>query len=564
MAQAAGPKTIERIRTRAARWLTRQAWRRWGVAALLLLILWAGIRLRFDSLRYDWYVQADEANMLAVTEHVASVGNLDTSWNVPAIPAPFRALGYHFSGYFLASALALHVAGDPPEPRARLLLLRRMSAAYGALAILATSALGMLLFGAAPAVAAAGLAALATQLYQDGLYVRPETFVTLLFLAAISLLLWDGPPRGVRGFIAAVVFGFLLATKVSFLPLAPVLILAWVPRNGTGLPRSLLRRPTARELRAPASIAAILCAGTALGFALGAPYAVLHPGAYWDGIELLSVQYHRVHWPHSLPGAGLLERLAFGFRFFRATLGLPLLLAALWGGAACVLARNWRAALLFALSLPLFAYFCATPAFFERNVSHLLPLVLLFAAYGAWHAAGLAARWPIRSGVRGWARWRAGAVRGAAFAALLIPVALTETATTAKLRFVVLPGYEERRVTALRQSLEAEFGVRALDPGWIASVDEAKLMIPGGCAPALVRFRWPLDAVSQSVLDWLTTSEGFRDVGRVESAFSDIPTSTLHTYHSATSVFLWRDGHGGRCGGGLERPGQAATRLRER
>src|SRR6185436_1753396 len=83
--------------------------------------------------------------------------------------------------------------------------------------------LGHKLGGWVAAVSAGLLTAVATLLVQDAHYIRPEPFVTVLTLAAVTVSLPAAGAQRWRPLAAALCVGLLVACKIS------MLALAWLP-----------------------------------------------------------------------------------------------------------------------------------------------------------------------------------------------------------------------------------------------------------------------------------------------------------------------------------------------
>jgi hypothetical protein len=501
---------------------------RWAAAGLLLLLLLAAA-LRIGSLRFDYH-HPDEIISVKVAERMVDAGTLDTNWRHADLPIHFKQPQYNFSGYLLGAAAVLQVRQWWPvaEPAPPGDWLRAWSAVLGVVVVGLTFAVGRLFFGTATGLVAAVCACFFPLLYQDSLYARPETWVTALTLGAVGLLAAPRPVFRGAHLLAAFLMGLLVATKVSMALLLPLLLLALRPPApaaslrawGPPDPRPRWARAWDRARWLPLALLA--------GFVAGAPHALANLDDYFAGIEFLRHQYNEGHWPHGIEGTGYgpVVRIDHAKRYFEATSGwLP---ALSFAGAAIALARRQlRPLAAFAVALATALQFSAYPTFFERNLSHVVPLLLIFSAYGVVAPCALAARTP--------------ALRAALTAAILLLVLQPALRTTATLRFEELPDKPGKRLAALRASLRAQLGVEAMPVRWRhepEAVRQAMLLRCDG--PVLVELMHPDDLRSQQLLHVLDVQDNLRPVARLPSLFAHVPTSTLHTYFRATSDFLYR------------------------
>lgn len=503
------------------------------VLLALLLVLAVATWLRFGAL-LTTYGHPDENIPANVVVHMLGEPTLDTNWKNADVHPDFRYPQYNFSGYMVFAAVAvllsqvLPVLGDETT----LGMLRAWSALLGVVAVAQTFFLGRTLFGAAAGLLGAAFAAIALLLCQDSLYARPETFVTVLTLAYVQVLL--SPRLGPRARIvrASLLLGFLVGTKVSMLMLAPGLLLAGrqsLPAAGSW--KAWLRAEW--ERRRPVLRAALAWAPpcVALGFILAAPYALVNPRDYLHGLQTLATQYGGGHWPHGVPDGSAAQRLLFAGRYFTATLGLPLLLAMAIGAAGALRRRDGDALLVFALFALTVLRFGSYPTFFERNVSHVLPLGLAFAG----------------AGVLACAQWvRQPRARAALLAGLLALTALPAWQATSILRFDLLPGQADARLVAARKQVEAEYGLHARYAALTIAKQEL-LTDVAPCEANLLEVNDPGDRQTAAAIRDLE-GRGFRVVHVAPTPFAHVPTSTLNTYFPVARLFLFREFDARDCG----------------
>jgi hypothetical protein len=475
----------------------RQVALRAGLALVLSVLLGLLLASRLAAQR-EPYHQTDENIAVAVVSHVLDQDTLDTNWAHTEVDAVFRYDQYNFSAYYLVAAAWLQLSGQADAPD-RLPPLRQLSALLHALAIALAAWLGWRWGGPLTAALAALLTAASPTLVQDSLYARPETFVTVLTLGYLLLLGTRDAPSDRRLVAAGALCGVLLATKISFAPLAPLaLLLRW-------------RAPGAGPLRWRTVLAFVLA--VACGIVLGAPGAVLDPAAYLHGIDYLLRQYSGGHLPHGLPHDGSLVRFAFGLDYLRHTAGAAVLLLAALGGATLARSQGRRVAWLAAGLLLLLAYFLQTRAFFERNLSPVLPLLYVLAGLGV---VALLARLRTRPGR---------ALLGAALTAALlwVPVGISHT-----LLQQALPGSHAQAQRAYETALAAA-GHVLVDFQW-ARPGSPSAGLCGAVVLREVDYGHPyLRARAEQILQ----ARGYVLLHHLRGPFTDLPASTLQTYHGA-------------------------------
>lgn len=463
------------------------------LAGLLAAVLWS----RFEAQR-EAYHQTDENIAVAVVSHVLDAGTLDTNWAHTQVVPEFRYDQYNFSAYYLAAAAWLQLSGNADAPD-RLPPLRRLSAWLHALSIALAAWLGWRWGGPVNAALAALLSAVSPTLVQDSLYARPETFVTVLTLCYLLLLGTRAAPTDRRLVAAGALCGVLVATKISFAPLAPLaLLLRWCA-------------PGAEPLRLR-TVLAFALAG-ALGFVLGAPGAMLHPVEYLHGIDVLLRQYGGGHLPHGLPLDGALARFGFGLEYLRHTAGSAALLGAglgLW----ILPRRHGRRVLWLALGLLLLlGYFLQTRAFFERNLSPVLPL--LFVLAGLLVAEVLA-------------RVRTRPSRMVLLAALTMLLSWVPAGVSHTLLRRALPGTHAQAQRAYEATLAARGEVLVdYDHGRAGPADA------GLCGRVVLREVDYGHPYLRARADQALQAQGYVLLQHLRGPFSALPASTLQTYHGA-------------------------------
>ena len=449
---------------------------RWIAALLALLALFVAPRLH----RQDAFITIDEWIPLEISAAMSTAGALDPNWALaPGLEDAFRYPQYNFYFYHIAAhglIQAAHALGGAP-----LLWLRGANLAWQLLAAgLLADALRRLGIGRPTLALLVALLATAPGLVQDTHIARTESLLLALTAAAAWALTLPGLPVR-RTFAAGIFLGLAGAAKVTALSAGAGVAVAglWLLRTGGLTARPLLQA------------GATLAGGVVLGFALGAPQALLHPQVFLDGLAALQAQYANGHPPHSpehftLPA----QALRIGRYFlelygaaFPLALAAPLLLRGRERGVAAALLASF---------LLLAALFVTRPLFFERNFAHAVPPLLA--------ATALAVRALPR-------RW----LRLGAAAACLLPMGYWSAEIA-----LAVPEQAERPAieAALAPDQRLEFGA-FFQPD--LPRDCRLIAVPDYNDPWSAGFR---DRLRQA---------GFREVARHAGRFHALSTSTLHT-----------------------------------
>lgn len=475
-----------------------------GVAGMHIAALYP---LQAESLG-EPYPHFDATIPLAVADHVIASGAPDTNWaNAPTMPEHFKYTQYNFSSFNLVFAYFASFFGNSMETLALFSLL-------AAIAGLLTYTLwtGVRL-GPIPAAFLAAALVSTPLLVQDSLYGRPEMFLAALI--GIALAASTGRSRATAA-IAGLAAGLALATKISVAPFVLAAFLAPVARDGVSAWPRLL----------------IVGLGAAAGFAAGAPFAVLNPGDFLSGVTALREQYAGFHAPHGSYEAGLLPQGVHAASYFLATMGPLIWAAALVGcGLLCwnaVREEQDRPFALFALAaLATLILFSTQRTFFERNVSHAIPVLWAAAAWGLWFVLARFKERPIALSL------------GIAAAAALTIAPMAAMSLKVSEVIVLGPDYPTAVVS---RDMEAALSTKAQGPVLLKFAylgEEAPSVIcdalreaPSGTLLKLVthRGRAKGPAVSDLRVDPAGVSHG---------PFEAIPVSTLHAYHAARVEFYW-------------------------
>ncbi len=488
----------------------------WWLAAATVLLLGFGLRYAYY---WEGYSHPDEVITVEVVGHMRRSGDWDTNWVKAAnLPAEFRYNQYNFSSHLYATYFFYRLVKLIPgteEFRGReggFWVYRLFSV------VMATGALGLTIMlarragGGGVALLAGGVTAVAVQLVQDAHYSRPDAFVTALTVAAVALSWPTSRLRGAAVAGGAFLLGVLVACKVSllllaWLPLVPLLAAVETPRRRLG-------------------VAAAALLAMSAGFACGAPGAVAQPGVFLHGVSQLMGQYSGVHPPHShLDGGRVADLLG---AYYIATIGWVGVLGGIFGIVMLARKRRWAVLVLLAGPVALFAgYFATRGVFFERNLSHVLPLFLILAAIGVMEAVGWVSR-----------RVRGGRIAWVGLGVLLL--------TLPALRYTWPLVTVEYSGVGLARHAAFETELRNGHPGaeWreLVLLSEDSLLtlaadLTAGGRTLLVR-------VTDYGDEWTAFNLGLFDarfetkvVADTPSTFQGLPVCTLHTYNSPRSRY---------------------------
>jgi hypothetical protein len=321
-------------------------WALWALGAAAIAAVMVYFRLNYQTR----LLNGDDWIVLGVAQGMAERGDLNTNWAVNPVPPEWVQPQFNFSSYNLVSHGILSLAPDWLAP---IPVLRGANLVYQALTVLllALALKNARTPGWGIALASA-LFAIAPAFVHDAHMLRTESLLYLLF----AIVVWAATsPRRlwIRVAVAGLAIGFGAASKINFLAtglvMAPAVLIA-------------LRQAPARGVRL------MLVAGlsSAAGFAVGAPYALLDPAAYLEGLQILNAQYAGGHRPHSRVAYDLFGLAAWVGSFFLVLYG-PLVLAGL-----VIPALNRPPAWVVGVwlsSAATFLWFLQQRTFFERSFS---------------------------------------------------------------------------------------------------------------------------------------------------------------------------------------------------
>lgn len=482
----------------------------WWVACGALVVLGGALRAAYY---HSGYGHPDETITVEVVGHMRQSGDWDTNWaKVPKLETGLRYDQYNFSSHLYATFWFYRLVKLLPGTEAwrsadgGFWVYRFFSVVLASFVVWQTLRLAARAGGRTVALGAGALVAVATLLVQDAHFSRPEAFTTVLTLAVVALS-WPGERLRAGAVVGAAFFvGLLLACKIS------MVLLAWLPL----VPLVAAWRGADDRWR----VLGVLPLALVAGFALGAPGAVAHPLVFWDGVRHLMIQYAGLHPPHSHLHGGPVADMLVGY--FGATLGWPALGCFGLGMLALAERRRWAELAVLAGPVVIFAgYFSTRAVFFERNLSHVLPLGLIVSALGVGRAAAALAAWSRTPPVL--------------IATLLFGLLLVRPATlTGPLVATEFSG------RAAEQHEEFERALRARHPGaeWKGTnlVNAGPLMELGAHfqsspVPVLLRVTDYGDEWTAAMLGQFAADFEARPVTEDPGTFPGVPVSTLQTYH---------------------------------
>jgi 4-amino-4-deoxy-L-arabinose transferase-like glycosyltransferase len=337
--------------------------------AMLILLLALAVWLRWDVYPKTYF--ADELIPHAVVQHMQDTHTLDTNWEHADWRGDFaggfyKLQQYNFSSYhttlfFLRSfAGFLHL-----DTLTDLAFYRITSLVFQLVTLMLIFLTAKQLGGYACGLLAAAFFAVMPQPVIDAHYARPESFVMLLVMMAAWLALRANTTRLLRyHLLAAGIWGVAFACKVSFAPMAllAVLQLQW------------------RAVSVVNFLAWLFA--FFVGILLSAPYVVMDPVGFLHGIQLLLGQYNDnvppADWLDTvLPSARELFPYVIGFFGWPAIFLCVVSLFITASVLRLVVQLSWLATLVYVL------IFSHATVFFERNLSHLVPLWAICFALGA-------------------------------------------------------------------------------------------------------------------------------------------------------------------------------------
>jgi hypothetical protein len=474
----------------------------------------------------------DEVIPIRVIQHMDQSSTLDTDWNIKGLPDYFRRVHFNFSGYLIAAYAYVSVV--KPSAISNDIELLTQLRQFSRLSMLGVIFLVFLcvrqLWGIGYGALAAVAVMLAPLLFQDAHYARPEAFGTLLFTTCFALALafernarWEAS----RILLILLICGFLSSIKITYIS-ATLFCVPLMQRNYSPfVDRKLLHT---RAL----SIVALAVTGLLalpLGFYIGAPYALAHPGTYWEGMEALRVQYSGPHPPYSLGLWTWFGQLGYIASYFGTTLGI-LALALHCIGYINREAKNVMMAYL-VIVIATITFFANQHVFFERNFSHLVPVFLILTVGGIRVVVNSIRTHRIPATAL--EATRAGAALGLFTISQVPPIHIS-----GELRHY----FSVDNVAMMHVKLQTaiDTAVRGSGASKVIQVDYPHVFrssLPNEHACVLYQAVTYGDYWSRKFIANLPATIVVADY--IPSRFINVPTSTLQTYHSATIYLLYDD-----------------------
>jgi len=497
------------------------------VILLLIAVASAWLHLRVLAAPYS---HPDEEIARAVVSKVLREKSADTNWiRTDVIPA-FHYNQFNFSLYYLSAAhiekLSGNKASDLADRSALISHLRMQNIAIGALSVLLAGLLAMRIattmrgISFLAGVVASILTACCVTLFQDDIYGRPEAFVTALTILYVFVLTSEKLRTGVVLTSSGLILGLLLATKITFAVFLPFPLLAVATRA-----RSISTTHPNPWTVSGAVAVYFMCVG--VGFGIGAPYALKAPWEYLEGLSVLFNAYNGDAWSDLQNGADPIARTGHGIAYLVYTQGVVSLILSVVG--LFTLVREHKNAILFALAGPLLTlfYFLQVRAFFERNFSHVLPILFVLAGIGCSTVVTFAAS-------RFRQAWPGVALKFAIAAVLIGFAAYPGYAVSARLFGAIVDRVEiEKQIDVVRQQVSRRTGNPVLQ-GYHEFTKIAQLR-NGLCGQVIYEM---MDFGDDPKLLSKLSDRGYRLEEIVRSPFDGAPLSTLQQYHSANILFL--------------------------
>ncbi len=342
---------------------------RYSLIALAALLLLAVV-LRWDVYPRTYF--ADELIPKAVVQHMQDSGTLDTNWEHADWRGDFAGGFYKLKQYnFSSYHTALHTfqslcRGLGVDDAPALVMYRFFSLLCQLLAVLLVYAIARKLLNNQAAIFSATFLVIAPQAVVDAHYARPESFVILLVAVASWLSLKNCTEKKLSiTALESIVWGVAFACKFSFLPMVGLAFVA----SCLVLKRSV--------------VLLLWPVGILLGVAISAPYILSDVSGFLHGVALLRNQYAGV--PIENGGVksifpSLYSILEYSLVFFTLPIFIIIFSTLFIGVSRKVKLFSGLVAL---ISVLYWMIFSMQGVFFERNLSHLLPLWAVLFGVGA-------------------------------------------------------------------------------------------------------------------------------------------------------------------------------------
>jgi hypothetical protein len=487
------------------------------ISVLTVLVLF--VALRWDTWPKTYF--ADELIPLAVVKHMEQTGTLDTNWanadwRGDYAGGVYDLRQYNFSSYHVVLRGIKWLAEPWVSNVSPIVFYRVCSLLFQGLAVVLLLDVMRRVAGWPQALTAGLFLTVMPQSVIDAHYARPETFVTLL----VTMGMWLGYVSChsrkwmVVDAVAALVWGVAFACKISLLPLAMV---AWV--------FVLLRK-------LPWYVAVMWWMVFALGFALSAPAAFLDPRGFLAGAGILFIQYSP-------------DVTSAGEAVFGSAMMLPAYLLAFFGWpcwlamvlslliikkreAVDTLNEKQRVLIVWAITgIGITLFYCLLFAyqkvFFERNLSHLMPLwALLF-------SLGVGEVWQLLKNTR----WMQCVLIVAVVFFLVDRAILSQGIVNAFFGGSdVVPNLVNEAEKKWLDQQQATSVLRVNPMRDAALLDTAH----AGTLMQMPRYKLPV----QAVIDKRVLDSGWHFIGHLELPFGDLPYNQLQINHAPVAYDYYK------------------------
>lgn len=493
-------------------------------AIFWLGLAWYESQLNPYELAFRIQVHPDQNVPLKVLQQMRLHRDFNADWARTDMNPFYAASRYNFSGWLLASYVAISAF----QSAAFASPLHLLIAVIGLSTICAALTLGLCFFfvrrwlGWGYAILGTLLVALIPQLYQDAHYPRPEAMSTLLFTLSFVLCTLQVRTSGMRFVLIAaigVLAGFLASIKFT----QAVAVLFCVPMLLDSVRGASVARTRIVFGKAQLTLAAIACIAFVIGFAMGAPYVILDPQGYLQGIRNLQQEYGHSLPPYSAIHPGLAQQVGHVVAFYAKTLGLPIFTLHIIGYSHSALKlQKATYAVVAAITV---AGLVSQPVFFERNYSPLLPVFMLIGLFGIAELMNI---------LRNWRAVTCGAVSSGILVMLAFALIVSCAAFAFPVTYVLSWHFDPIGATRYLKrwkdiSTSAAARIGAVNEEYVDDRTRVEPMIYPAGGPCTLFF------VIDHNDEWARRYMGslparFQVLSKMPSAFSSIPTSTLVTY----------------------------------
>lgn len=490
------------------------------ISIIVLLLL--GLILVHNFLHSDQshYSNPDEIIVVEVVKNLNKNTSLDANWALADLPAYFKYDQYNFTSYiyfvYLAQKIASVVDADVFTDDNAYKFTRSLSAISFSLMIFVVFILAKKFMPTGYAFLASVITLFSIQLQQDALYARPESFFSLLVIIICLLLTRTSQRPKLIYSLVGFILGILLACKISALFLGPFIAILLIIQYK----HSLLTRE-------PLMIASLLGGATLLGFIIGNPYIIFNFDGWVNGVMYLLGQYSSAHLPHGLHDASVFGRIQHSFTYLFSTNGI-ILAFFIVGTIYALVKKNFLLCLFCTMVILHVIYFSIKPVFFERNISHLIPLLYIIAVFGIASTTSL-----IHA-----KKTRIALVLVLSSASLFIPIK-----NITLLKTSITPHLEAHNFVKIRDQLRASYSSESIFFGYLLSSSEIDSLLRKAKSShsLLYEINDPGDIYTQKNIEELLQAGYFSIAWRHEGIFSEFPASTLQTYLNNGTIFLLKN-----------------------